>query len=92
VETAPATVNVYAAKTHFSDLLKRAEAGEVIVIARNGVPAAKLVPIDTPAKEPDRVPGRLRGQIWYTEGCFKAITTPEELEEWFGPEFAELAK
>ncbi len=35
-------VNVYEAKTHLSKLLERVEAGEEIVIARNGRPVATL--------------------------------------------------
>ena len=38
------TVNVHEAKTHFSKLLQRVEAGEEIVIARSGDPIARLVP------------------------------------------------
>ena len=37
-----ATVNVHHAKTHLSRLLARAEAGEEITIARNGIPVARL--------------------------------------------------
>jgi prevent-host-death family protein len=36
-------VNVYEAKTHFSQLLNRVAAGERVVIARNGMPVADLV-------------------------------------------------
>ena len=36
-------VNVYQAKTQLSRLLARVEAGEDIVIARNGQPIARLV-------------------------------------------------
>ncbi len=36
-------VNVHEAKTRFSRLLARAEAGEEVVIARNGIPVARLV-------------------------------------------------
>ncbi len=35
-------VNVYEAKSHFSELLGRAEAGEDIVIARHGRPIVQL--------------------------------------------------
>jgi len=38
------SVNVHEAKTHFSALLKKVEAGEEIVIARSGRPIARLVP------------------------------------------------
>ena len=37
------TVNVHQARTQFSRLLARAEAGEEVVIARNDDPAARLV-------------------------------------------------
>jgi prevent-host-death family protein len=49
------------AKTRLSALVDRAEAGEEIIIARGGRPAARLVPIRPPAVK--RKPGRLRGRI-----------------------------
>ncbi len=51
-------VNVYEARGQFSKLLEEAEAGEEIVIARNGRPIVKLVPIE----RPKRVLGRWQGQ------------------------------
>lgn len=39
-------INVHEAKTHFSRLLQRVEAGEEITIARAGVPVARLVPAE----------------------------------------------
>lgn len=48
-------VNIHEAKTHLSRLLRRVQAGEEIVIASNGRPIAKLVPISPPPQE--RVPG-----------------------------------
>ncbi len=39
-----ATVNMHEAKTGLSRLVERAEAGEEIIIARAGKPAARLVP------------------------------------------------
>lgn len=55
-------VNVYEAKTHLSKLLERVEAGEEIVIARNGRPIAQLVPVQRTVRE--RRPGSLKGKIW----------------------------
>jgi prevent-host-death family protein len=55
-------VNIHEAKTHLSRLVERAAAGEEIVIARAGKPAAKLVPYRKP-REPRRL-GTLRGRIW----------------------------
>jgi prevent-host-death family protein len=40
-----ATVNLYEAKTRLSALVERAAAGEEIVIAKNGVARARLVPV-----------------------------------------------
>lgn len=36
--------NVHEAKTHFSKLLDRVLEGESVVITRNGVPVAELIP------------------------------------------------
>lgn len=59
-------VNVGQAKTDLSKLLKRVEAGEDVEIARDGVPVARLVPID-PAIGPGArflaARGTLAGQI-----------------------------
>jgi prevent-host-death family protein len=54
-------INIDDAKSRLSQLVERAEAGEEIVIARGGRPAARLVPFrPAPVK---RKPGRLRGRI-----------------------------
>jgi prevent-host-death family protein len=39
------TVNIYEAKTHFSDLIDQVAKGEEIVISRRGKPVARLAPI-----------------------------------------------
>jgi prevent-host-death family protein len=39
-------MNIHQAKTELSKLVERVEAGEQIVIARAGKPAAKLVPLN----------------------------------------------
>ena len=56
------TVNVYEAKTHLSQLLDRAAAGEEIVIARAGRPIARLVPLAGAQPRP-RTPGGWRGKV-----------------------------
>lgn len=53
-----AEVNIHEAKTHLSRLLQRVAAGEEIVIAKGGVPVARLVPIEAP---PRRIFGIDRG-------------------------------
>jgi len=60
------SVNVTEAKTHLSRLLERVERGEEIVIARAGVPVAKLVPW-APAMHKRGMLGRYRGQIWVSD-------------------------
>jgi prevent-host-death family protein len=56
------SVNVYEAKTHLSQLLDRAAAGEEIVIARAGRPIARLVAL-AESSVPRRSPGGWRGKV-----------------------------
>ena len=61
--------NIHNAKTNLSKLIEQAEAGEEVVIARNGKPVVRLVPVEAPVDEvrrPDGLPawmGSLKGQI-----------------------------
>jgi prevent-host-death family protein len=57
-----ASVNVYEAKTHLSQLLDRAAAGEEIVIARAGRPIARLVALGGASLQ-RRTPGAWRGKV-----------------------------
>lgn len=57
-------VNVHEAKTQLSRLIEQALRGEEVVIARNGVPAVKLVQVEAEAaQKPKREPGFWAGQI-----------------------------
>lgn len=71
-----AQVNVHEAKTHLSRLLERAHAGEEIVIAKNGEPYARLVPLARPKA---RTPGLLAGTV---EDAFFEPLPAEELDAW----------
>lgn len=42
--------NIHQAKTNLSKLIEQAEAGEEVVIARNGKPAVRLTPIEEPSR------------------------------------------
>jgi len=53
--------NLYEAKTRLSNLIDRAAKGEEIVIAKSGVPLAKLVPL--PKSKAKRKPGGWEGKI-----------------------------
>ena len=52
-----AALNIAQAKARFSELVKRAEAGEEIVISRGNRPACRLTPLEP---RPRRQAGRLR--------------------------------
>jgi prevent-host-death family protein len=56
------TVNLHAAKTHFSRLVDEAAAGEEIIIAKAGKPVARLVPLTSPRTRPKRRLGILAGR------------------------------
>jgi prevent-host-death family protein len=55
-------VNIHQAKTQLSQLLQVVEQGEEVVIARAGVPIARLVSWQAQA-QPVAAPGAMRGQI-----------------------------
>jgi prevent-host-death family protein len=65
------TVNVHAAKTHFSRLVDRAAAGEEIIIAKGGKPIAKLVPLTSRHDRPKRRLG-----AWQALPRFLPISMP----------------
>ena len=45
-------VNIHHAKTNLSRLILRVEAGEEVLIARNGKPVARLVPVASATRKP----------------------------------------
>ena len=58
-------VNIHEAKTHLSRLLQKVSEGEEVIIARAGVPVARLVPAEpTPGT---RSLGFDHGRIWMSE-------------------------
>ncbi|OAN48062.1 antitoxin [Paramagnetospirillum marisnigri] len=58
-------INLYEAKTHLSQLVERAAAGEEIIIAKAGRPVARLMPLAPAAAS--RRPGGLKGRIRIAE-------------------------
>ena len=74
-------INLYEAKTHLSELVERAAAGEEIVIAKNGTPRARLVPL--PAAREPRKPGGWEGQVWIADD-FDDPLPPEILKGFYG--------
>lgn len=72
------TVNMHQAKSTLSRLVERALAGEDVVIARNGEPLVRLVPV--PKERKLRIPGRLKGKVWIGPDF---EFTEEEIKELF---------
>jgi prevent-host-death family protein len=70
---------VHKAKTYLSKLIRDALKGEEVIIARGKEPVVRLVPVRRRKKA--RVPGSLKGKIWYSPDAFDALTK-EELAEW----------
>jgi prevent-host-death family protein len=75
-----AQVGMHEAKTKLSQLVERAEAGEEIVIARNGKPVARLVPVAS-TNNLAAVHGALRGRIHIADD-FDEL--PDDIAEAFG--------
>ncbi len=69
------TVNVHEAKTNLSELLRRVEAGEEIVIARGDKPVAVLKSYDREETARKRAAGF---------GCLAGRYPPAPDEVWFG--------
>ena len=56
-------VNTHEAKSRLSELIRLAEAGDEVIVARNGRPVAKLIP--WPPDRPARRPGAWAGRVVY---------------------------
>jgi prevent-host-death family protein len=69
-------VNVQEAKTRLSQILTAAESGEDVVIARDGKPVARLVPVDPPAP---REVGFVAGSV---PAAFFEPLPDDELASW----------
>ncbi len=74
-------VNVHEAKTNFSKLLQRVAAGEEIIIAKAGVPVARLVPVEP--KKGKRKLGIDEGRIYIADD-FDAPLPDDLLAAFYG--------
>jgi len=72
--------NVHEAKTHLSRLLEKVAEGEEVVIARAGVPVARLVPVSPPSQ---RELGFERGRVFIADD-FDAPLPDDELKRFEG--------
>jgi prevent-host-death family protein len=71
-------VNMHDAKTQFSRLVDRAAGGETIIIAKAGVPVARLVPLEPVTTGGPRRTGFLLGMY----------TVPDDFDRMFEEEIA----
>ena len=71
--------NMHYAKTHFSELIKRALAGDQVVIAKSGKPLVQLVPFHESSE--NRTPGSAKGAFTLKSG-FNDPLSAKELEDW----------
>lgn len=75
---------VHQAKTHFSRLLKEAEAGKEVIVLRGKKPVAKIVPFNEPPSSSQRLGGQFRGLVHADDGAFDPLTDDELVEYGFG--------
>ena len=71
--------NMHYAKTHFSELIKRALAGDQVVIAKSGKPLVRLIPFHESSEI--RTPGSAKGTFTLKPG-FNDPLPSRELEDW----------
>ena len=74
-------MGMHDAKTHLSRLVERAEAGEDVVIQRNGKPVVRLVPVVEEPRSLASVRGVWRGQVHMADDF---DNLPEDIAEAFG--------
>ena len=73
-------VDLRAAKTHLSRLIDEAAKGEDVVIARNGKPVVRLIPVAAGRRR--RIAGSLKGKIWISDDFDAPL--PDDLARAFG--------
>ena len=74
---------VHQAKTHFSRLLKEAEAGKEVVVMRGKKPVAKIVAMSEPLMAKRKLAGLFEGIVTYDDKIFDPMTDEELVEDGF---------
>lgn len=73
------TVGLFDAKTHFSEYVARAEAGEEVIITRHNKPVAKIVSLNAVATPPAREVPRFVQRVFHSGGFLVDLTKANEL-------------
>jgi len=71
---------VHQAKTHFSRLLKEAEAGQEVIVMRGSKPVAKIVPISIGEPRKRQLAGIYRGMVTYDDKALQPLSDEELVE------------
>jgi prevent-host-death family protein len=74
---------VHQAKTHFSRLLKEAEAGQEVVVMRGTKPVAKIVPVDSTFSRASLAGAYAKDAHW-DDDAFDPMTDEELIQSGFG--------
>ena len=72
-------VGLFDAKTHFSEYVMRAEAGEEVIIMRHNKPVAKIVPLHAVTSAPPKVIPRFVQRTFRCGGALVDLTKANQL-------------
>ncbi len=73
------SVGLFEAKTHLSEYVARAEAGEEVIITRHNKPVAKIVPLNAVAAPPAREIPRFVQRVYHCGGALVDLTKATQL-------------
>ncbi|MGY8904969.1 MAG: type II toxin-antitoxin system Phd/YefM family antitoxin [Burkholderiales bacterium] len=72
-------VGLFEVKTHLSQYVARAEAGQEVIIMRHNKPVAKLVPLNASATAPSQEVPRFVQRVFHSGGFLVDLTKANEL-------------
>lgn len=75
------TVDIYEAKLQLDELINSAAADEEVIIAKSGIPLARLIPIIPVSTPIIRKPGSMKGRIWIADDFDAPL--PDDIEAAF---------
>lgn len=67
-------LNIHEAKTHLSRYLHRVQEGETILLCKNGVPVAQIIPLSKELRPKKRLMGLAKGLGKVTDKFFEPLT------------------
>ena len=70
-------LNIHEAKTHLSRYLHKVQEGETILLCKNGVPVAQIIPLTKELRPKKRPMGLAKGKIKIPPSFFEPLTDEE---------------